>query len=297
MTASPPVPASVRVGETLVLHAADLLRWRDGTSAADPADATAMRLLEWPVAVSFERSPPDLAWLHKPGETALWRRPTQDIVDRRATDAERQRPAQTPFELRGTVADTTGAFHSRRFALTVGAGAGHDLILYPSPQGTRFGSGGGLAGSLRLDLLPAHLPAADAEPPPDPFLLNAQRPAAWALIEVAVTVGDGDVRRFAAQTNAFGDFRLSLWRLPPLPAGTPFYAAELSVRAALTALDHAPLDPSELAAMHLAVVPPLAPIPLPADAFAATLPLSLVPGVVQRVPAAAPRQLALRPAP
>lgn len=297
MTARPPAPAPVRCGETLVLHAADLLRWRDGTSAADPADPTAMRLLDWPLAVSFDRAPPDLAWLHKPGETALWRRPGADIVDGPATDADRQRPAQPPFDLRGTVADTTGTFHPRRFALTVGGGAGHDLILYPSPQGTRFGSGGGLTGSLRLDLLQGHLPDANAEPPTDPFLLGPRRQAAWALVEVAVTVGDGDVRRFRAQTNAFGDFRLSLWRLPPLPAGTPFYAGELSVQAALTALDHAPLDPSELAAMRLAVVPPAAPIPLPEDAFAPVLPLSLVPGAVQRVPAAAPHQLALRPSP
>jgi len=295
MTASPPV----QIGETLVLHGADLLRWRDGTSAADPADIAAMRLLDWPVAISFDQSPPDLAWLHKPGETALWRRPTQDMVRGLATDADRQRPAPTPFELRGTVVDTMGRFQPRRFALTPGGEIGHDLVLYPSPQGTRFGSGGGLTGSLRLDLLQGHLPDANAEPPPDPFLLGPRRQAAWALVEVAVAVGDGDVRRFRAQTNAFGDFRLSLWRLPPLPAGTPFYPAELSVQAALTALDHAPLDPSELAAMHLAVVPPAAPIPLPEDddAFAPALPLNLVPGAVQRVPAAAPHQLALRPSP
>jgi hypothetical protein len=292
----------VRVGETLVLHAADLLRWRDGTSAADPNDATAMRLLNWPVRVAFDAPPADLAWLHKPGQTALWRRPTQDIVHGLATDADRQRPGPTPFALQGTVVDATGAFQPRRFSLMAGSAQGHDLVLYPSTQGTRFGSGGGLTGSLRFDLLAQHLPDPDAEPTPEPFLLDPRRPAAWALIEVAVTVGDGDLRRFRAQAGPLGDFRLSLWRLPPLPAGTAAYAAELSVRAALTALDRAPLDPTALAEMSVASLPPApdptaAPPTLPADAFGPTLALSLVPGAVQRVPTAAPHRLALRPAP
>lgn len=291
----------VRVGETLVLHAADLLRWRDGTSAADPTDAAAMRLLDWPMRVAFDDPPPDLAWLHKPGRTALWRRPTRDVVHGLATDADRRRPAAAPIALAGVVTDASGAFLPRRFRLDIGTGEGHDLILYPSPQGTRFGSGGGLTGSLRFDLLAAHLPDPNAEPAPEPFLLEAKRAAAWALVEVAVTVGDGDVRRFRAQTNAFGDFRLSLWRLPPLPAGTSAYTAELSVRAALGALAQSPLDPDGLTAMQLAVVPPPAEpetaAPIPADAFAPVLSLSLVPGAVQRVPTAPPHRLALRPAP
>jgi len=291
----------VRVGETLVLHAADLLRWRDGTSAADPTDSAAMRLLERPVTLAFDDPPPDLAWLHKPGRTALWRRPTRDIVHGLATDADRQRPAAAPFALAGVVTDTRGAFLPRRFQLDIGAGEGHDLILYPSPAGTRFGSGGGLTGSLRFDLLAAHLPDPNAEPAPEPSLRDARRAAAWALVEVAVTVGDGDLRRFRAQANAFGDFRLSLWRLPPLPAGTSAYPAELSVRAALGAVAQSPLDPGGLSAMQLAVVPPpaepAAAAALPADAFAPVLSLSLVPGAVQRVPTAVPHRLALRPAP
>ncbi|WP_058557762.1 hypothetical protein [Thiohalocapsa sp. ML1] len=306
MTATGPV----RVLETLVRHGSDLLRWRDATSAPDPDAFADMALLARPVVVTFDDPPPDLVWLHKPGRTALWRRPTQDIVPGLASAAERARPAvdetRDLFDLHGVVADPVGSFQPRRFALRAGAGAGHDLLLYPSPQGTRFGGGGGLVGSLRFDLLPepAPAPAPAPAPGPDPFLTNPRRPVAWALIEVAVTVGVGDIRRFRAQTNANGDFRLSLWRLPPLPAGTASYAAVMSVQAELAALPSSPIDPVALTAMRLAVVPPPDPNPDPApdpapiaaSAFADTLAIAVVPGQVQRIPDAVPRLLALRPA-
>lgn len=286
--------APVRIGETLVLHGSDLLRWRDGSSGADPDDPATMALLDRPVTVTFDDPPADLYWLNRAGRTALWRRPTLDIVEGLATDAERARAAAPEYPLSGRVADAQDGYLPRRFALDVGAGTGHDLLLYPSPQGTRFGTGGGLTGSLRFDLTAPPLP----DLPPDSPLADLRRPVPWAIVEVLVTVGAGDLRRFRAQTNGNGDFRLSLWRLPPLPEGTNAWPAVLSVRAVVLALGDDPIDPDDPVAMQIAVVPPPPPgppVPIVAGAFAATLALDLVPGDVRRIPDTGPRQLALRP--
>lgn len=280
----------VRVAETLVLHGSDLLRWRDGASAADAAPA-AMTLLDRPVALVLDDPPPDLRWLHKPGRTALWRRPTRDMTPGLADAAVLARPDLPRFRLAGTVIDPTGGYLPRRFDVELGAGRGLDLLLFPSPAGTRFGGGGGLSGTLRFDL--------DSDDPP----AVRTRPAAFALVEISVSVGDNDTRRFRAQADANGDFRLSLWRLRPLPDGTDAFPAQLSVRAAPERTDAAPLDPDALEAIGIALVPPPAdppegpPEPLPAAAFAATLALDLVPGVIQRLPSTPPHLLALRPLP
>ena len=272
-TAPPRVPR-VTVKETLVRHASDLIRWLDGTSSPDLEPVT-MLPLDRPLAVEFDVFPSDLRWLHRPGSTALWRRPTTDVVTGEASEAERTRPALALFRVAGRVADPSGAYNPRTFDLTLGDGRGLSLPLYPSPQGTRFGGGGGLIGALRYDA------AAGAG--------LAGRPAAWALVEVSVTVGALDLRRFRAQCDAKGDLRLSLWRLPPLPQGTAAYAAELRVQVIPAAAGRVAPDPA-------AAVNALAAGSDPGEP-AEVLPLSLVPGRIHRLESAGLRHLAVRPAP
>jgi hypothetical protein len=267
---------AVLVKETPVLHGSDLIHWLDGTSAPD-LDPANMAAVDRPVAVTFTARPPDLEWLHKPGRTALWRKPTVDIVRGEASEAERTRPALPLFHLAGRASDPSGAWHPRVFDLSLGDGVGRMLVLYPTPQATRLGSGGGLFGSLRFD---------GGE---DPAL--AGRRAAWALIEVAVTVSPTDERRFRAQADARGDFRLSLWRLPPLPEGTPSYAASLRVRADPTADPGTSPDPGALPAARAAP-----PVGAPgAGSFGSDVPLNLVPGQLLRVESAGQRLLLVRP--
>ena len=267
---------SVLVKETPVLHGSDVIRWLDGTSAAD-LDPAHMAIVDRPLAVTFTVRPPDLEWLHKPGRTALWRKPMVEIIGGAASDAERARPALPLFQVAGRASDPSGAWHPRRFDLSLGDGVGHALVLYPTPQATRIASGGGLVGSLRFD---------GGE---DPAI--AGRPAAWALIEVAVTVRPTDERRFRAQADARGDFRLSLWCLPPLPEGTASYAASLTVRADPTADPDTSPDPGSLAVTR--AEPPAG---APGEgSFVPSVPLSLVPGALRRVESAGDRVLLLRP--
>lgn len=141
---------SVLVKETPDLHGSDVIRWLDGTSAAD-LDLARMAPLDRPLAVIFSTRPLDLEWLHKRGRTALWRKPAADIVGGEASEAQRSRPALPLFRIAGSVSDPSGSWHPRAFDLTLGEGTGRALVLYPTPHATRLGSGGGLFGSLRFD--------------------------------------------------------------------------------------------------------------------------------------------------
>jgi len=264
----------VKIKETPVLHASDRLRWLDGTSAPDLLPASMARI-ERPLQVDFSARPRDLQWLHKPGYTALWRKPTVDIVVGEATQAQRARPVLPSFRVAGQVSDPHGIYHPRPFDLTLGEGGGHALVLYPSPLGTRFGTGGGVLGAVQFD---GGL---------DPAL--ADRPAAWALLELAVTVSATDVRRFRAQADGQGDFRLSLWRLPPLPQGSTAYAAQLTLSAAATATAAIPIDPDDLGPAVLG--------PPGGGDFSPAVPLAIVPGESLRLSTSGRRVLAIRPAP
>lgn len=265
---------AVTVKETPIHHAAGELRWLDGTSAADLSVA-AMNRVDWTVQVDLSVRPRDLQWLHKPGRTALWRRPASDIVTGESTDEERARPAAPLFRIAGEVRDPSGAFNPRSFDLELGNGGVSGLVIYPSPLGTRFGSGGGLQGAVRFD--------GGVEPALD------DRPAAWALVEVAVTVSDTDLRRFRAQCDGKGEFRLSLWRLPPLPEGTASYTAELRVWASSTTDRNTPIDPDTLAA---AIVEPVG-----GGAFASPFIIDVIPGQRRRVQSDPRAVLAIRPDP
>ncbi len=262
------------VKETVIHHASGELRWLDGTSAPD-LDPAAMVPVDRPLAIRFSDRPSDLQWLQKPGRTAFWRRPTADVVPGESTEAQRGRPALPLFNLSGEVSDPTGAWQPRPFEVELGDGGRVGVVLYPSPAATRFGGGGGLFGMVRFD------------GGVDPALTD--RLAAWALVEVSVTVAQFDVRAFRAQCDGKGDFRLSLWRLPPLPQGTPSYPAQVSVRARPDTTADSPIDPETLASVL--VSPPAG------GAFAASVALDIVPGQSYRLESAGARVLAIRPEP
>jgi hypothetical protein len=269
-----PAMTRVVVKETPIHHASGELRWLDGSSAADLSTA-AMRPIDRALGIELTRRPADLQWLNKSGRTAFWRRPVTDIVIREATEAQRARPNLPLFRVAGTVADPTGAWHPRPFDFELGDGASIGVVVYASPQATRFGGGGGLYGMVRFD------GGVDAA--------LAGRPAAWALVDCTVTVSAQDVRPFRAQCDGKGDFRLSLWRLPPLPQGSTSYPAEISILALPSTTADEPVDPDTLGGTLVA--------PLSAGAFAATITLAVVPGAIRRVESSGGRILAIRPVP
>jgi hypothetical protein len=267
-----PVVTKVLVKETAIHHASGELRWLDGASSAD-LSPVGMRPVDRPLGIDLTQRPTDLRWLHKPGRTAFWRRPVADIVTGEASETQRARPNLPLFRVAGTVADPTGAWHPRPFDLQLGDGASIGVVVYASPQATRFGGGGGLFGMVRFD------GGEDAT--------LSGRPAAWALVDCTVTVSAQDIRAFRAQCDGKGDFRLSLWRLPPLPQGSASYPAEIAIRALASTTAEAPVDPDTLAGTLVA--------PLSAGAFAASIALAVVPGEIRRVESAGGRSLAIRP--
>lgn len=268
------LPLAVAIKETPIHHAAGELRWLDGTSAADLSVA-AMHRVDRTVQVDFAARPRDLQWLQKPGRTALWRRPASDIVNGESSDAQRMRPAAPLFRIAGEVRDPSGGYNPRTFDLHLGNGGVSGLVMYPSPLGTRFGSGGGLVGAVRFD--GGVVPALEG------------RPAAWALVEVAVTVSDTDLRLFRAQCDGKGEFRLSLWRLPPLPEGTASYVAALRVWASTTSDRDTPIDPDTLVAALME--------PVGGGDFVSSFDLDVVPGQRQRVQSDPRTLLTIRPDP
>lgn len=98
-------------------------------------------------------------------------------------------------------------------------------------MGTRFGSSGGLTGTLRFD--------------------GSEQPVPWAILTLVVTTALGSQLTFHAQSNQHGDFALPMNRVPPLPEGITQYSAELSIRALSDADPDTPIDPADLLVMNL----------------------------------------------
>lgn len=207
--------------ETLVLHASDFIEWVDASGAQGgarrpvPAQTLRIRLID---------PPGDLDLVHKNAGTALWRRNPAElrrVIDGVAGPAELATPiaADEPlYLLAGEVSDPAGHFLPRRFAFAAGRRAGHVLRLFRSPLGTRFGRAGGLIGRTTLE---------DGTSVP------------WALLALRVTPPLADPFDFVAQSDAHGEFRLSLERLPALTKDAPAetYPGVLTVRAAADGTD------------------------------------------------------------
>ncbi|HJV27965.1 MAG TPA: hypothetical protein VJ673_19955 [Aromatoleum sp.] len=199
--------------ETLVLHASDFIEWLD---ASGPLGIARRSVDAQSLEVRLSQAPADLKLIHKPAGTALWRREPQELL--RAVDGEANAddlvpPVEPLYPVQGEVRDPAGVFLPRRFAFNAGRRAGHRLRLFRSALGTRFGKAGGLHGRTTLD---------DGTPVP------------WALLELRVTPPLADPIDFVALSDAHGEFRLSLERLPALTKDAPAdsYPGVLKLRAA-----------------------------------------------------------------
>ena len=242
----------MKVLETNVLHASDVIFWLDGTTGSDGSPGQ-MQRLDRELTVAFENLPADVSVLHKPGRTALWRRPTEAMVAGLATEAQRARPAAPTYSVAGTAREPSERYNPRTFSLTIGDGSGHTVVMYPTALGTRFGSAGGLQGTVRR--------AADHLPVP------------WALLQLVVTTSLTSSMTFRAQTDRKGDFLLAMRRLPPLPESVSDYQAQLSIRGNLSADPEQPLDPGALTSVHVGQPG--------AGGFAQDIQLNVVPGEIR----------------
>lgn len=255
----------VRVLETNILHASDVIWWLDGSSGETPASM--LRIRE-PLQLQLSSAPRDLQLVNGRGKTALLRRPTLPLLTGMATAADTVRPPAPPYPLEGVVSDTGGRFIPRRFSISAGTALGHALVLFPTPLGTRFGPAGGVLGSLRF--------------------AGSGLPVPWALLTLTVTTALGAVMVFRGQASDRGDFMLAMNRLPPLPEGIASHAATLAVAAREDAVATAPLDPATLLPMTLGDLNS-------ADTFSNPIGLNVVPGEIRLIRSSSLDHLAVQP--
>lgn len=255
----------VTVLETNILHASDVIYWLDGSSAAQESG---MLRLNQVLVIQLDECPDDVQFLHTPGKTALWRRSAGKIIAGVASDTGKEHPAENVYTLTGTVADSQRRYIPRRFSIEAGNTAGHSVVLYPTPFGTRLGRGGGLRGTLQFS--------------------GNSSPVMWALLTLTVdlTVGANLICR--AQADGNGDFILALHRLPPLPEGVSQYPATLSIRASSEASADTPIDPADLEPMALGALDV-------DDNFADAITLSVVPGEIRLIRSSNKDHIAVQP--
>jgi hypothetical protein len=257
--------SSLTVLETNILHASDVIWWLDGSSGE--STATMLRL-GVPLQLQLSSAPRDLQLVHGRGKTALLRRPTLPLVSGSASVADTLRPPAPAFALEGVVSDPDGRFIPRRFSISAGAAAGHALVLFPTPLGTRFGPAGGVLGCLRF--------------------AGSGLPVPWALLTLTVTTALGAVMVFRGQASARGDFMIPMHRLPPLPEGIASHAATLAVAARVDAAAATPLDPATLLPMALGDL-------VSAATFSNPIGLNVVPGEIRLIRSSSLDHLAVQP--
>lgn len=235
--------SGVRVVETPMHHASDVLTWLDG--GRDDGQGNLPRV-DRPLTVTLSTAPRDLQLVQRPGRSLVWRRSQAElhpVVAGPSSDEQRQRPDAATFPLAGRVEDPGGHYNPRLFSVTAGAANGHALALYPTPAATLTGAAGGLQLALRY---------ADADAPPDDRF-RASRPAAWARVSVQVTPSLGPAQHYQAQADARGECRIALRRVPQLGLDpvAPDYAALLTVRADPATLNDPAVDPDALPTRQL----------------------------------------------
>jgi len=218
----------VQVLETNVLHAADVIYWLNGSSAENAAD---MQRLDLPLQLRVSEKPRDAKILNGAGKTAILRKPSIDMVIGEASEADKTRPALPAFSLVGEAWDNNRRFNPARFNLNLGAGNGEQVVLYPSPLGTRVPPGGSVFGALHLD--------------------GGNNPLIWALLELTVSISSEEDQVYRAQCDAKGDFTIALNRLPPLPESISSYNAVLRASGSTTTNASVAPDTSSYAALQL----------------------------------------------
>lgn len=243
----------VRVLETNLLHASDVIYWLDGSTAEAVSDMTR---IGYSLEVNVTQKPRAVQLLNSAGKTAFWSTPVTPMFEGRTTEADRVAPAVPNFVIAGSVVDNSGRFNPQAFSVTLGAGTGQAVVLYPAPVGVRIASGGAAQGRVVFS--------------------DSGKPLVWGLLSLRVTVGLGDPLEFKGQTDANGDFVLPLTRLPPLPLSVNEYAAELRITGLASASVEQSVNITDLVDLKLesSSVP---------DAFAIAIPLVIRPGEIKRI--------------
>ena len=255
----------LKVLETNILHASDVIYWLDAGTAQNEAE---MLRISDSLSLQLSNRPADLQVVHSAGKTAFIRPPMNEILFGLPTEADKQRPPLPSYPLAGVVSDPQGRYNPRSFSITAGNGNGHGLRIYRSPLGTRFGPSGGLIGTLRFDSSGEGVP--------------------WALLTLVVTTAIGTPLTFRCQADGNGDFMLSMNRLPPLPEGIDNFSATLGIAAMESASADQPLDPAELVAMNLGDLDS-------DDTFSASINLTVIPGKVRLLRSSSQEFLAVQP--
>ncbi|HWV14440.1 MAG TPA: hypothetical protein VN030_03330 [Cellvibrio sp.] len=243
----------VRVLETNILHASDVIYWLDASSANTVA---AMSRIEHFLELNITQKPAAIKFLNAVGKTAFWMTPTQPMIAGVTTDAQRQRPAVAPFVIAGTVVDHTGRFNPAAFSLSLGSGNGSAVTLFPAAAAVRLSAGGAVQGHIAF--------AAD------------EAPLVWGLLTLTVTVGLAETIQFRAQTDAKGDFVMPLKRLPPLPLSATEYSAELRIDGLAGASATVPINVADLETLELESSSVQ-------NDFANIIPLTIRPGEIKRI--------------
>jgi len=210
----------IRVKETMIRQASDVIRWLDATGREGQENPVLNPLQ---VELSEDNAIKGLSFLHKPGCSIIWRSQLADeaqlqrtVAPGRASETEKQRPAQTPYQLKGIVSDPTETFNPRAFVKNCGNNHYPQIALYRSVPGTRLSQNKCLQGILRFQQL-LNEPKA--------------RPASWALVSLTINLTTtGDSFTFNAQADSQGYFQIPVNRLSAtmLTAG---FSAVFSVKA------------------------------------------------------------------
>jgi len=219
---------AVRVLETNILHAADVIYWLDGSTAENHTD---MQRVDSLLHLRITQKPRDAKILNSAGKTTVLRKPSLNMVSGRAQDADKQRPALLPFTLAGEARDVQRRYNPSLINVSLGSGNGQSIVVYPSPLGTRILNGGSLYGALRLN--------------------NTTTPLIWALLELTIELNSDSSQIYRAQSDGKGDFVFALNRLPPLPESISSYSATLRVTGNTTNSASAAPDTATYSAFQL----------------------------------------------
>lgn len=212
----------IRIHETLVRHASDVIRWRDATGRDDEFRAADDATLQ--IQLAEETDAFDVTLTHKPGVSVVWRkrfseeRPMRFTIDQpgRPSEDAIRRPDEVSFVLKGRVSDLNSRFNPRHFELTLGNHQYPLIDLYRTPDATPVSQNKVLQGLLRFEKQPSE---------------STALPASWALITLEVELTTtGDRFRFHGQADIDGFFRLPVTRLSTAMLSSGF-TAHFSVQA------------------------------------------------------------------
>lgn len=232
----------MRIKETVIRQASDVIRWLDA-SGREGQHHPVLSALQ--VTLTDDLAVAGLSFLHKPGCSIIWRSQLADddqlqrtVGPGRATDEQKQRPAETPYQLKGTVTDPSGIFNPRAFSKQCGNNSYPQIALYRSVLGTRLSQNKSLQGVLRFQKQVDE---------------TAAKPASWALVTLLVNLGStGDSFTFNAQADSDGYFQIPLNRLSVAMLGAGF-SAVFSVKADKSQSGSGFPDPDQMTTMQIAL--------------------------------------------